>query len=102
MKKQGSFMPFKCRASARFMVCSLQKVKVEYYDPSKHYTSTHNASTHCCWHPAQVDQKQDEAEKLCNEALSIYERVLGKDHPSTLASLEKLASVLQVCGLDGL
>ena len=46
-------------------------------------------------------EKHDEAEKLCNEALMIYERVLGKDHPSSLASVEKLASILQVWSGQG-
>ena len=45
----------------------------------------------------QVEKQHEEAERLCNEALAVYEQVLGKDHPSTLASMEKLAAVLHVC-----
>ena len=40
--------------------------------------------------------QHERAEKLCADALAVYERALGPEHTSTLASIEKMAVVLQV------
>ena len=39
--------------------------------------------------------KYDDAEKLNREALEIRKTVLGEEHPSTLTSINNLASVLK-------
>ncbi|EXA53654.1 hypothetical protein FOVG_01389 [Fusarium oxysporum f. sp. pisi HDV247] len=40
----------------------------------------------------------EEAEKMHREALELMEKVLGKEHPSTLGSMNNLALVLREMG----
>jgi len=39
--------------------------------------------------------KSPEAEQMCRKELEVSERVLGKEHPHTLASMHNLALVLR-------
>ena len=64
---------------------------------------THVPHPPTCSHLYVQVGQHEEAETLCADALAIYERALGKDHPASLAAVEKLAAVLQVrvCGAGG-
>jgi tetratricopeptide (TPR) repeat protein len=46
----------------------------------------------------EAKQLFTEAEKLCNQALEGRERVLGKEHPDTLTSVNNLAALLKSLG----
>ncbi|KAJ3295359.1 Kinesin light chain 3 [Borealophlyctis nickersoniae] len=49
-----------------------------------------------------MDQgKYDEAEPLCVDSLEIFRRVLGKDHPDTLSSIDNLAGLYMDQGKYG-
>ncbi|KAI4086757.1 MAG: hypothetical protein LQ339_009003 [Xanthoria mediterranea] len=53
--------------------------------------------SNAAWYAAEQG-RYDEAEQMNRRALDGYEKVLGKEHPSTLTSVSNLASVLRFQG----